>query len=255
MELKNPSPGALAIVISTATVTLIVALGIFSSSHGSHRRSIAKHDKDDKDAKNAKNDDRGITENDTTKTTWRSSIYEARSDYWHGKEEDAKFHAFLTHNWGKDVHNRDNHERVIRFKNELEKCGIDQTWLDEERMTGHLVQQMCDGIDRSTFVIVFVTRSYIDKVNGKGPKRCKDNCKLEFGYAAGRKEASKLIAVVMEDGCSDSSEWEGPVGMQLGGHLYFLYTKDSELQDCAKKVSETILSGIPRKRLRCRLQG
>ena len=83
--------------------------------HGSHQRSIAKNAKDDKDDKDAKKNDRRITENDTTKTTWRSSIYEARSDYWHGKEEDAKFHAFLTHNWGKDVHNRDKRQSRTRY--------------------------------------------------------------------------------------------------------------------------------------------
>ena len=44
-----------------------------------------------------------------------------------GMEKKEKSHAFLTHNWGNDVHNRGNHKRGIRFKKELKKCGIDQT--------------------------------------------------------------------------------------------------------------------------------
>ncbi len=94
---------------------------------------------------------------------------------------------------------------------------MDSLWLDEERMTGNIVKQMCDGIDKSRYVIVFVTQNYIDKINGKGPKGDRDNCHLEFNYAARKKGASKMIAVVMEDACSDSSDWDGPVGMCLGG--------------------------------------
>ena len=78
--LKDLSHRALAIVISTATVTLIVALGIFSSSHGSYQRIIAK------DAEDAKGDDRCSTENDKTKITRESSNYQARSKDRHGKK-------------------------------------------------------------------------------------------------------------------------------------------------------------------------
>ena len=155
-------------------------------------------------------------------------------------DDEKRFDAFLTHNWGMDAQDRDNHERVVRFKNELQKSGIDQMWLDEERMMGNIVQQMCDGIEQSRFVIIFVTQKYIDKVKGKGPKGDRDNCKLEFDYAAGKKGSNKLIAVVMEDGCSNSSKWDGPVGMHLGGHLYFSFAKDSDLQDCAMKVADEI---------------
>ena len=37
--------------------------------------------------------------------------------------------------------------------------------------------QMCDGIDDSATVIVFVTQNYLRKVAGKGPKGGDDNCK------------------------------------------------------------------------------
>ncbi len=59
---------------------------------------------------------------------------------------------------------------------------------------------MCDGIDISRCVIEFVTLKYIDKVARRGPDGDRrDNCLLEFHYAANRKGSSKLIAVVMED--------------------------------------------------------
>ena len=238
MELNNPSPKALAItVILTVALTFVIAaLSNSCTSHGTHQRISAA-----KDAKNAENCGRCNTEKDKMKISLQSSNSEARYKDRLGKLR--MFDAFATHNWGADVHNRDNHERVKTFVKELQKKCF-RIWFDEERMTGDIMQQMCDGIDGSKFVIVFVTRSYIDKVNGKGPKGDKDNCLLEFRHAARRKGSSKLIAVVMEDVCSDSSEWEGPVGMNLGGHLFFSYTNDTKLQDCVKKVSEEITRRI-----------
>ena len=35
-----------------------------------------------------------------------------------------------------------------------------------------------------------------------------------------------MIAVVMEPGCLDTSQWEGPVGGKLGGHLYINLSSD-----------------------------
>jgi hypothetical protein len=165
---------------------------------------------------------------------------DAISEYFTSNER-GNFDAFLTHNWGLDSLGRDNHDRVVKFKKHFgTKHNMDSLWLDEERMTGNIVKQMCDGIDKSRYVIVFVTQNYIDKVDGKGPKGDRDNCHLEFNYAARKKGASKMIAVVMEDACSDSSEWDGPVGMYLGGELYFSFKNDSELQKCAKLVYNEI---------------
>jgi hypothetical protein len=151
-------------------------------------------------------------------------------------ESSLLYHAFLTHNWGSDSQGRNNHDRVVKFKKHLEsKHNMDSLWLDEERMTGNIVDQMCAGIDKSRYVIVFVTQRYIDKVAGRGENGDRDNCHLEFNYAAREKGPSKMIAVVMED-----VEWGGPVEMYLGGELYFSFKNDSELQKCAKSVYEEI---------------
>eukprot|EP00551_Chaetoceros_affinis_P006372 CAMPEP_0203683248 /NCGR_PEP_ID=MMETSP0090-20130426/47422_1 /ASSEMBLY_ACC=CAM_ASM_001088 /TAXON_ID=426623 /ORGANISM="Chaetoceros affinis, Strain CCMP159" /LENGTH=288 /DNA_ID=CAMNT_0050552383 /DNA_START=680 /DNA_END=1547 /DNA_ORIENTATION=- len=156
----------------------------------------------------------------------------------HAKGTTYRFDAFLTHNWGRDSMDRDNHQRVIRFKNELQKQpGIGNLWLDEERMTGNIMEQMSNGIDQSKLVIVFITQSYINKVAGRGPKGKKDNCYLEFTYAAMKKD---LIAVVMEESCSDPSKWDGPVGLNLCGNLYYSFNNDSDLNQCAQKVADVM---------------
>ena len=129
---------------------------------------------------------------------------------------------------------------MLRFKNELAKCNNyeHKYWLDEDEINGHLIQKMCDGIDQSEFVIFFITKSYIEKVAGRGPKGDQDNCYLEFNYAARQKGANNLIAVVMEEECLDTSQWYGPVGVHLGGQLYYSFTKASELSQCVEEVSK-----------------
>ena len=68
------------------------------------------------------------------------------------------FAAFLSHDWGTDENGRSNHNRVTRIKKALDAKGVD-CWYDEEQMEGDIQAQMCDGIDDSTTVVVFVTKS------------------------------------------------------------------------------------------------
>jgi hypothetical protein len=147
-----------------------------------------------------------------------------------------KYDAFLSHNWGMDKSNRCNHGRVVAFNNQLRKAGIRHTWIDEERMTGNVEQKMCDGINNSRFVIIFVTSEYIQKVMST----VRDNCRLEFEYATRMKRIDELIVVVMENECSNPGSWEGPVGMHLGGQLYYSYKRNAELKMCARDVAKVI---------------
>ena len=126
---------------------------------------------------------------------------------------------FLSHDWGTDDQGRPNHERVSRVNAALQAAGL-VTWFDEERMHGDIVEQMTDGIDRSSLVLVFVTSNYLKKVAGEGPGGANDNCKAEFDYTCNRKGVERMLAVVMEPSCTDTREWRGAVGMRLGSKLY-----------------------------------
>jgi len=59
-----------------------------------------------------------------------------------------------------------------------------------------------------------------------------------------------MIAVVMEDRCCNTSKWDGPVGLHLGGELYYTFRKDSDMRQCAKDVATEI-----RRRLREQVEG
>ena len=82
---------------------------------------------------------------------------------------------FLTHDWGVDGEGRNNHDRVAMINTLLKSCGFN-TWFDEERMTGHIVQQMCRGIDGSQAVLVFITKRYVQKTNSEHDDNCKKVC-------------------------------------------------------------------------------
>jgi hypothetical protein len=127
-----------------------------------------------------------------------------------------KYDAFLSHNWGE---NNINHQQVGMINNYLKSAGL-RTWFDEENMSGNAVMHdMAKGIDESRKVIVFITAGYMAKVESDNRT---DNCQLEFSYSTRTKGgALNMIPVIMEPGLRDVSRWTGPVGLVLGGALYF----------------------------------
>ena len=137
---------------------------------------------------------------------------------------------FLSHAWGKDDHNRDNHLRVYQLNNLLKSCKC-LTWFDETDLEGGIVQSMTSGIDWADLVIVCITRSYINKCK----KQENDNCKLEFEYSINRKSARRIIPLVMEDSCKNQSTWDGPVGACCGQLLYI---------DCCWEIDNSIADTI-----------
>ena len=49
---------------------------------------------------------------------------------------------------------------------------------------------MTDGIDDSLAMVVFVTKAYLDKVNGKEER---DNCRYEFTYGVEQKGQQNMV--------------------------------------------------------------
>eukprot|EP00899_Mesostigma_viride_P003391 jgi/Mesvir1/13052/Mv06039-RA.3 len=145
-----------------------------------------------------------------------------------------KSHAsdlFLTHDWGVDKAGRNNHERVARVNAALKALGF-TTWFDEDRMVGHIRQQMCAGIDGAKAVLVFVTARYMDKVNSDAD----DNCEAEFSYAVAQKSTRAMIPVVMEEDLLDTRNWRGVLKMNLGSKMYVSMVDDTNLVSSMPKL-------------------
>ena len=120
--------------------------------------------------------------------------------------------VFLSHNWGNDELDRDNHARVSEINTMLTDAGY-VTWFDSERMIGDVLEKMADGIDNTQVVLVFITRRYMEKL--RTPAGIHDNCKTEFKYAIRRHTEAKVIPVIMDPSMKDSNAWLGPLVRQL----------------------------------------
>ena len=111
-------------------------------------------------------------------------------------------------------------------------------------MEGNIVKQMCAGIDKSVVCVVFITRNYVQKV---ASDNMSDNCKREFQYTERRLTAKRMISVVMEEYDSGDAaryrqpqNWEGPVGMSLGGNLYIDMSHDTEGDKFGAKLDDLV---------------
>ena len=102
----------------------------------------------------------------------------------------------------------------------LQRAGVKTTWVDEQRLDSDLNSEMSDGIDQSKLVLIFVTRAYIEKVQGYGRRGPDEACKAEFEYALRRHGVKRMLAVVMDPECRDTSSWTGAVGFRLGSQIY-----------------------------------
>eukprot|EP01041_Mallomonas_annulata_P011088 gene11088-23184_t len=147
--------------------------------------------------------------------------------------------VFLSHDWGQDEYERDNHQRVGKICSGLKARGL-IVWYDEEKMSGNINEKMCSGINNAQMVITFITKRYAEKVSGKYGSI--DNCRLEFSYSARTKGAQKIIPVVMENQMKDICKWTGEVGFILGGELYISFIANEELDSVCDSIYQRFLT-------------
>jgi len=155
------------------------------------------------------------------------------------RSQSKTFDTFFSHNWGKDSHGRDNHERVKALSKALEQREI-SSWIDEEQMIGNIDDAIAKGIENSKTAIIFITGDYIAKVAGDGVHCLNDICKKEFQHAMAHIRIANMIPVVMEEDLP--AEWKGPVGLALGSSLYYTFKKDEDLDECADTLAVEIAS-------------
>ena len=107
-----------------------------------------------------------------------------------------KKQIFLSHAWGKDGLDRDNHFRVKELSIKLRKHGY-SVWFDDDDMVGNIDKSIIQGINKSSIVIFCLTTKYCDKlnccINEDTPN---DNCYKEWNYTLFCKK--KILPILME---------------------------------------------------------
>jgi hypothetical protein len=71
---------------------------------------------------------------------------------------------FLSHAWGTDHENRNNHHRVKLLFKQLISKGY-SVWFDENDIIGNIDNSIIKGITNSQVVIVCLTEKYCNKIN------------------------------------------------------------------------------------------
>lgn len=123
--------------------------------------------------------------------------------------------VFASHDWGKDGIT---HARVASVVACLRKKGI-HVWFDETHMKGNILDSMCNGIENSDVILVFVTNNYMQKVSGGAGA---DNVRREFMFASATPQ--KLLPIRFE--LDLPRIWTGPLRMELGNTLYVDMSSD-----------------------------
>jgi hypothetical protein len=127
-----------------------------------------------------------------------------------------------------DVYGRDNLQRVLKVANTLRSRGL-IIWILEEQDIDHYADpiaasmtskfrrllKICDGLDHSRSVLMFMTQNYINRVSGTDTN---DLCQIEFNYALRQRFPERMISIMCEqDIVTNPALWKGPFSKYLGG--------------------------------------
>ena len=151
---------------------------------------------------------------------------------------------FLSHDWGKDELQRNNHDRVRTISDELKSAGY-KCWLDEDYITMDIVDRMREGIDGTKAVLIFVTQNYMKKINTGATN---DNCRREFNYAVDKKQKPTLC-VTMEDSMSRPSNWNGNFSFMLGNAFFVRMDGDLSNETYLKNRVEELVEQLQRMKI------
>tara|TARA_B100000927_G_scaffold285483_1_gene275630 strand:+ start:255 stop:989 length:735 start_codon:yes stop_codon:yes gene_type:complete len=132
---------------------------------------------------------------------------------------------FLSHAWGKDNLDRDNHLRVKQLSKVLEEQGY-SVWLDENNMIGNIDNSIMKGINNCKVVIICLTENYCNKINTCVYENLSnDNCYKEWNYCLFKQK--KIIPLIMEPKMHDIFlRKDGVIQMYLNNQMYINYSND-----------------------------
>ena len=134
---------------------------------------------------------------------------------------------FLSHAWGTDDNNRNNHTRVKKLSIQLQNKGY-SVWLDENDLLGNIDNSIIKGITNSTVVLVCLTEKYCNKINNSvyhtSPN---DNCYKEWNFCLFKQK--KIIPVIMEKKMEEILlKNDGVIQMYLNNVMFINYYDDED---------------------------
>ena len=160
----------------------------------------------------------------------------------------SSMRLFASHDWGKDS---ENHKRVAQVVSLLRELGF-TVWFDEDEMKGNLLDDMCEGINKSDAMLVFITKNYLKKVASGDDQ---DNVRREFMYGHKMLGAARLIPIRFDPELP--KKWTGPLGMLLGERLYADLTGNidsSKMQGLVRLLPTTLAPLRRAQQMACKMK-
>lgn len=132
---------------------------------------------------------------------------------------------FISHAWGKDELDRDNHERCKLIAQKLIDNGY-TVWIDSNEMYGNIDFSIMKGINNCKIVLVCLTRKYCDKINNCVVNQLtNDNCYKEWNYSLFKQKI--IIPILMEPSMINHFlQNEGIIQMYLNSLMFIDFTNN-----------------------------
>ena len=132
---------------------------------------------------------------------------------------------FISHAWGKDELDRDNHERCKILANKLINNGY-SVWIDSNDLYGNIDSSIMKGINNCKIVLVCLTRKYCDKINNCVVNQLtNDNCYKEWNYSLFKQKI--IIPILMEPSMINHFlKNEGIIQMYLNSLMFIDFTNN-----------------------------
>mgnify|MGYP001171126067 FL=1 len=144
---------------------------------------------------------------------------------------------FISHAWGNDSDNRDNHIRCGELCNILKTNGY-SVWFDTYDMSGNIDSCIMSGINNCKVVLLCLTEKYFNKINNAVHGQVlNDNCYKEWNYSLFKQK--KIIPLIMDSKTSNVYlNTDGVIQMYLNSCLYVDMSKN--LIDEIKLLYQTL---------------
>lgn len=132
---------------------------------------------------------------------------------------------FISHAWGKDSLNRDNHIRCKNLANKLIYSGY-KVWFDDYDIYGNIDSSIIKGINNSKIILLCLTQNYCNKINNAVHMQCpNDNCFKEWNYSLFKKKT--IIPIIMEPTMKEEFlNGDGVIQMYLNSTMFIDMTNN-----------------------------
>ena len=132
---------------------------------------------------------------------------------------------FISHAWGIDSNNRDNHIRCKLIADLLINKGY-SVWFDTYDMCGNIDSCIMNGINNCSIFIICITEKYFAKINTAiNTFKVNDNCFKEWNYAMFKQKT--IIPIIMDNKSIYSyNNEDGIIQMYLSSAMYINFSEN-----------------------------